>query len=61
MKIAFVSDIIYPYSKGGKEIRSYYLARELAKQGYDVHFYTMKFWKGKDIIKKYLVILILFF
>ena len=52
MKIAFVSDIIYPYSKGGKETRSYDLSRNLAKRGHDVHFYTMKFWEGGDVIKK---------
>ncbi len=51
MKIALVSDSIYPYNKGGKETRSYDLARQLSKDN-EVHFYTMKFWKGKDIIKK---------
>jgi len=52
MKIAFLSDSIYPFNKGGKETRSYELATQLAKRGNEVHFYTMKFWKGKDIIKK---------
>lgn len=52
MKIAFLSDSIYPYNKGGKETRSYELATQLAKRNYEVHFYTMKFWKGKDVIKK---------
>ncbi len=51
MKIALVSDSIYPYNKGGKETRSYDLARQLSKDN-EVHFYTMKFWEGKDIIKK---------
>jgi len=50
MKIAFVSDSIYPYNKGGKETRSYELAKNLSKN-HEVHFHTMKFWKGKDIIK----------
>ncbi|HDZ61452.1 MAG TPA: glycosyltransferase family 1 protein [Candidatus Pacearchaeota archaeon] len=52
MKLAFVSDSIYPYNKGGKETRSYELAVNLAKRGHEVHFYTMKFWKGKDVIKQ---------
>ena len=52
MKIAFVSDSIYPYNKGGKETRSYDLAVKLAEKGHEVHFYTMKFWEGEDVIKK---------
>lgn len=53
MKIAFVSDSIYPYNKGGKETRSYELAKNLSKdKKIKVHFYTMKFWEGKDVIKK---------
>lgn len=52
MKIALVSDSIYPYNKGGKETRSYELATQLYKRGHEVHFYTMKFWLGKDTIKK---------
>jgi len=51
MKIALVSDSIYPYNKGGKETRSYELASELTKDN-EVHFYTMKFWDGENIIKK---------
>lgn len=52
MRIALVSDSIYPFNKGGKETRSYDLATQLAKRGHDVHFYTMKFWEGGDVIKK---------
>ena len=52
MKIAFVSDSIYPYNKGGKETRSYDLAKQLVKEGHEVHFYTMKFWEGNEIIEK---------
>ena len=52
MKIAFLSDSIYPFNKGGKETRSYELASQLAKRGHEVHFYTMKFWKGNDTIKR---------
>lgn len=53
MRIAFVSDSIYPYNKGGKETRSYELAKNLAKnKDIQVHFYTMKLWKGDNVIKK---------
>ena len=52
MKIALVSDSIYPYNKGGKETRSYELAKNLTKKGHEVHFYTMKFWPGDKIIEK---------
>lgn len=53
MKLAFVSDSIYPYNKGGKETRSYELAKKLSEDiNNEVHFYTMKFWKGSNIIKQ---------
>jgi glycosyltransferase involved in cell wall biosynthesis len=45
-KIAFVSDAIYPYNKGGKEKRLYEISTRLAKRGYDVHIYCMKWWEG---------------
>ncbi|MFH1307311.1 MAG: glycosyltransferase family 4 protein [archaeon] len=53
MKIALLSDSVYPFNKGGKETRSYELATNLAKRGYEVHFYTMKFWEGNNTIKNY--------
>lgn len=52
MKIAVVSDAIYPYNKGGKEKRIYELTKRLAAKGYDVHVYTMKWWKGNNHIVK---------
>lgn len=48
MVIAIVSDAIYPYSKGGKEVRSYNLAIRLVKMGHEVHFYCMKWWEGSN-------------
>ncbi|MCX6688163.1 MAG: glycosyltransferase family 4 protein [Methanoregula sp.] len=50
MKIAFVSDVIYPYIKGGVEKRVWELAVRLSCRGHDVHLYGMKFWEGDDII-----------
>jgi len=51
-KMAIVSDAIYPYNKGGKEKRIYEISTRLAKAGYDVHIYCMKWWTGKSNIKK---------
>lgn len=45
-KIVFVSDGIYPYMKGGKEKRLHEISKRLAGMGYDVHIYTMRWWKG---------------
>ncbi len=47
-RIAIVSDAIYPYHKGGKEVRVRQLATGLAALGHDVHVYTMKWWEGSN-------------
>lgn len=46
--IAFVSDAIYPYNKGGKEKRLFEITTRLAKEGYYVTIYCMKWWQGTD-------------
>lgn len=52
MTIAYVSDAIYPYNKGGKEKRLYELSTRLAAMGHDVHIYCMKWWDGpKDRVE----------
>jgi glycosyltransferase involved in cell wall biosynthesis len=43
--VAMVSDAIYPYHRGGKEVRYHELARRLAERA-EVHVYTMQWWKG---------------
>lgn len=48
MKIAFVSDAIYPYNKGGKEKRLYDVTTRLVTAGHDVHIYCMKWWPGSE-------------
>ncbi len=48
LKIAIVSDAIYPYNKGGKEKRIYEISTRLAKSGHQVTIYCMKWWKGAD-------------
>jgi len=48
MRIALVSDVVYPYHKGGKERRLDEVSRRLAAAGHDVHIYTMKWWEGEN-------------
>jgi glycosyltransferase involved in cell wall biosynthesis len=49
MNIAYVTDAIYPYNKGGKEKRLYELSMQLVKMGHDVHIYSMKWWNGPEM------------
>lgn len=50
-KIVFVSDGVYPYNKGGKEKRLYEITKRLARDGKDIHVYTMKWWEeDSDVI-----------
>jgi glycosyltransferase involved in cell wall biosynthesis len=48
--VAFVSDAIYPYHRGGKELRYYELARRISELA-EVHVYTMKWWTGPRAYK----------
>lgn len=48
MKIAFVSDAIYPYNKGGKETRLYEVSTRLAQRGHDVHIYCMNWFTREN-------------
>lgn len=43
--VALVTDAIYPYFRGGKEVRYYEVAQRLARWA-DVHVFTMKWWDG---------------
>jgi len=47
-RFAFVYDAVYPWVKGGAERRYYELARALAAQGHDVHWYGMRYWPGPN-------------
>lgn len=51
LNIAIISDAIYPYNKGGKEKRLFEISTRLAKRGYDVTIYCMKWWPGNEIVK----------
>jgi glycosyltransferase involved in cell wall biosynthesis len=46
--VAMVSDAIYPYHRGGKEVRYHELARRLAERA-EVHVYTMHWWTGPSV------------
>lgn len=50
-KIVFATDSIYPYFKGGKEKRLFEISRHLATMGYEVHIYTMHWWRDIDASK----------
>lgn len=43
--VALVSDAIYPYFRGGKELRYHELSGRLGRRA-DVHVFTMKWWSG---------------
>jgi glycosyltransferase involved in cell wall biosynthesis len=46
--VALVTDAVYPYHRGGKELRYFELARRLTRYA-DVHVYTMNWWKGPRV------------
>jgi len=46
--VALVSDAIYPYHCGGKELRYRELIASLSESG-DVHVYTMNWWAGPRV------------
>ena len=51
-RIAFVSDTIAPYMRGGKETRLFEITRRLAASGRDVHVYTMQWWEGGSAMER---------
>ena len=51
MKIAFLSEYIFPFHKGGAEKRFYEVARRLAQKGHEVYWFGMKSWEGADTIE----------
>lgn len=44
--VAVVSDAIYPYHMGGKEIRYHHIVSGLVERGFEVHVFTMRWWDG---------------
>jgi glycosyltransferase involved in cell wall biosynthesis len=51
-RVAFVSDAILPYHRGGKEKRLHEISRRLTGPNREVHIYTMKWWSGPNTIVK---------
>lgn len=51
-RIAFVSDAVMPWHKGGKEKRLYEISQRLVREGREIHIYTMKWWDGPRVIKE---------
>jgi len=49
MKIAYVTDVIYPFVKGGAEKRIYEVSKRLVADN-EVHIFGVKWWKGHDDI-----------
>lgn len=47
LKVAVVSDAIYPYHRGGKESRYHELIRRISAQA-DVDIYTMRWWEETE-------------
>ncbi len=50
MKIAYISDVVYPFVKGGAEKRIYEMGKRLAAQD-EVHIFGAKWWKGERDIE----------
>ncbi|MGB9938725.1 glycosyltransferase family 4 protein [Methanosarcina sp.] len=51
MKIAFVYDAVYPWVKGGAEMRIHELGKRLSVRGHEVHIFGIKWWEGEDIFE----------
>ncbi|HII91281.1 MAG TPA: glycosyltransferase family 4 protein [Methanosarcina sp.] len=48
MKIAFVYDAVYPWVKGGAEMRIHELGKRLSARGHEVHIFGVKWWEGEN-------------
>jgi glycosyltransferase involved in cell wall biosynthesis len=51
MKIAFVSDVVYPYIKGGAEKRIFEFSSRL-KDSHEVHVFGIQWWDGPSVMVK---------
>ncbi|WP_434530821.1 glycosyltransferase family 4 protein [Haloarcula sp. NS06] len=50
MRIAYVSNVIYPFVTGGAEKRIHEIGTRLTNQGHDVTIYGRHYWDGPDEI-----------
>jgi len=46
IKIAYISDVMYPFTIGGSEYRLYCLRKYLKNKPCELHFFVGKWWKG---------------
>lgn len=49
MDVAFVSNVVYPFVRGGAEKRVHEIGRRLASRGHDVTVYGRRFWDGPPV------------
>jgi glycosyltransferase involved in cell wall biosynthesis len=49
--VALVTDAIYPYFRGGKELRYHELSARLGQRA-DIHIFTMKWWDGPSVLRE---------
>jgi glycosyltransferase involved in cell wall biosynthesis len=52
MRIAFVSNVIYPYITGGAEKRIHEIGTRLADRGHEVTVYGRHYWDGPEEITR---------
>ena len=48
MRVAFVSNVVYPFVTGGAEKRIHEIGTRLADEGHDVTIYGRHFWDGPE-------------
>ena len=51
MRIAFISNVVYPFVKGGAEKRIYEIGTRLVEAGHEVTIYGRHFWDGPTEIE----------
>ncbi len=51
MDIAFVSNVVFPFVKGGAEKRIHEIGTRLAAEGHDVTVYGRHFWDGPQVME----------
>ena len=54
-RLAIVTDAVAPWHSGGKETRTREYSQQLARNGFEVDIYTMKWWSGGPVTDQGLV------
>ena len=52
MKIAYIADVIYPFTKGGSEKRIFEVSKILAQRGHEPHLFGIKWWEGPSTFER---------